>query len=319
MIKRVIPVALLGAALLTSTGCKNEGGFKQYKGLEYKIVKDMPGKNAAPGDIVEFNIIAMADTFHLQNSREQMGGKPAVLRVEESQKPGDLQAVFSKLSPGDSAIVEIPIDTLMKNMPPNQQQLPPWFKKGKKITIYLSIVSIKSMDEYRKEMESKQAEMQKEMKDKADKQLPIDDKILQDYFAKNHIKAQKTASGLYYTIEKPGSGPNVAAGQMVSTNYTGKTLDGKVFDSNQDTAFHHAGQPLTFKVGVHQMIPGFDEGVTLLKKGGKGTFYLPSPLGYGEQGPPNIGPNAILIFSVEVTDVKPGDKEPGAPAPPPAQ
>jgi FKBP-type peptidyl-prolyl cis-trans isomerase FkpA len=311
MIKRIIPVALLGAALISNTGCKNGGGFQKYKGLEYKIIKDMPGKNAAPGDIVEFNIVAMADTFHLQNSREQMGGKPAVLRVEESQKSGDLQAVFTKLSVGDSAIVEIPIDTLMKNMPPQQQQMPPWFKKGKKITINLSIVSIKSMDDYKKEMEAKQAQMQQEMKEKADKQLPVDDKILQDYFAKNNIKAQKTASGLYYTIEKTGSGPAVTQGQVVSMMYTGKTLDGKVFDSNRDTAFHHAGQPLTFKAGMHQMIPGMDEGVTLLKKGGKATLYLPSPLAYGEQGPPNIGPNAILIFDVEITDVKAGgpDKE----------
>ena len=69
--------------------------------------------------------------------------------------------------------------------------------------------------------------------------------------------------------------------------------------------------------GAHQMIPGVDEGVALLKKGSKATLYLPSPLGYGEQGPPNIGPNAILVFEVEITDVKAGGggQNPQMPAP----
>ncbi len=305
MIKRIIPIAILGLAIISNTGCKNDSGFKKLKGIEYKIVKDVPGKNAQMGDIVEFNIVAKADTMVLGDSRKQ-NGKPVPMRVEEIKGSGQWQAVFPMLSAGDSAIVEISCDTIMKNLPPNQQQLPPWMKKGKKITINLSIVSIKSMDDYKKEMDAKQAEQQKEMKAKAEQQMPIDDKMLQDYFAKNNIKDQKTASGLYYTIQKPGSGENIAKGQTVSMKYTGKTLEGKAFDSNVDTSIgHHGTAPLTFKAGTGQMIPGMDEGVTLLKKGSKATLYLPSPLAYGAQAAgPEVGPNSILIFDVEITDVK---------------
>jgi FKBP-type peptidyl-prolyl cis-trans isomerase FkpA len=132
--------------------------------------------------------------------------------------------------------------------------------------------------------------------------------MLQDYFAKNNIKAQKTASGLYYTIQKPGSGAQIEKGQTVSMKYTGKTLEGKAFDSNVDTAVgHHGTAPLTFPVGMGQMIPGVDEGVGLLKKGAKATLYLPSPIAYGAQSPsPNIAPNSVLIFEVDITDVKAG-------------
>ena len=86
-------------------------------------------------------------------------------------------------------------------------------------------------------------------------------------------------------------------------------LDGKAFDSNVDTSVgHHGTDPLTFSVGAHQMIAGVDEGVALLKKGSEATLYLPSALGYGEQAPPNIGPNQILVFDVSITDVKPASE-----------
>ena len=87
--------------------------------------------------------------------------------------------------------------------------------------------------------------------------------------------------------------------------YTGKTLDGKAFDSNVDSTIAHHTDPLVFPVGAGQMIPGVDEGVALLKKGSKATLYLPSPLAYGAQSPsPNVAPNSILIFEVEITEVK---------------
>ena len=116
-------------------------------------------------------------------------------------------------------------------------------------------MAIKSKEEYQKEMETKQGQMQQEMQQKAAAQLPIDDKLLQDYFAKNNIKAQKTASGLYYTIQKPGTGAQITKGETVSMSYTGKTLNGAAFDSNVDTSIgHHGTAPLVFSVGVGQMI-----------------------------------------------------------------
>jgi FKBP-type peptidyl-prolyl cis-trans isomerase FkpA len=308
MIKKILSIAVIGAALVGNYGCKNDSGFKKIHGIEYKIVKDVPGKTAQKGDVIEVNLIAKVDSMELGNSWKQ--GRPMPSRVEDVKNNADYQAVFPYLSVGDSAIIQISCDSILKTVPPGQTQLPPWLKKGKKIIINLSVVSIKSMDDYMKEMKSKQEEMKKQMEQKAAAQMPIDDKALQDYFAKNNIKATKAPSGLYYTIQKPGSGANIAPGQVVGMMYTGKTLDGKAFDSNVDTSVgHHGTKPLEFQVGAHQMIPGVDEGATLFKKGTKATLYLPSPLGYGEQGnPPVIGPNAILIFDIEITEVKEAPK-----------
>jgi FKBP-type peptidyl-prolyl cis-trans isomerase len=315
MTTRIIPIALLGAAAIGFTACNSGGEIKKVKGVEYQIVKDAKGKNAAIGDIVEFNLIAKVDTTTLNDTWKQ--GQPGVMRLD-SARNGDWQAVLPYLSPGDSAVVYVSCDTILKNIPADQlSRVPAWLKKGNKITINLSLVSIKTEEQYNKEMEAKQAEQMKKMEEQKAAQLPLDDKSLQEYFAKNNIKAEKTASGLYYTIQKPGSGAQIAKGQMASMKYTGKTLDGNIFDSNVDSAVAarggHDTKPLTFTVGMGQMIPGVDEGVALLKKGAKAVFYLPSPIAYGPQSPsPQIPANAIMIFEVEITDVK------DAPAPAPA-
>jgi FKBP-type peptidyl-prolyl cis-trans isomerase FkpA len=308
MIKRIIPIALLSAVLF-NTGCNSgNSGYKKVKGIEYKIVKDVPGKNAAVGDIIEFHIRAKVDTTTLADTWKS--GNPYPNRVEDVKTSGQFQAVFPYVSAGDSIDIEIACDTLMKEMPVQQQQQLPWLKRGKKIKINMSIVSVKSMEEYKKDMEKKQEEMKRDMQQKSAQQMPIDEKKLQEYFAQNKINAQKTASGLYYVIEKPGSGPAIAKGQTAYIMYTGKTLEGKTFDSNTDPAFHHT-DPLEVRVGTGGVIPGMDEGLTMLKKGSKATLYIPSPLAYGPQSPSqDVAPNSILIFEVDVKDIKAG----GAPA-----
>lgn len=133
-------------------------------------------------------------------------------------------------------------------------------------------------------------------------QKDIDDNILIEYFAKNKMHPVRTASGLYYLITKKSNGTNPKPGQKVTVNYTGKTMDGKPFDSNIDPAFHHT-DPLDFTLGIRQVIAGWDEGIGLLKKGEKGVLYIPSGLAYGKEGRGAvIPPNAILVFDVELLD-----------------
>lgn len=137
-------------------------------------------------------------------------------------------------------------------------------------------------------------------KSSAQDQKAIDDKILTEYFAKNHIKATKTPSGLYYTINKPGVGPKAKVGQQATMLYYGYFLDGKPFDGNMDKNYVSAGNPFTFPLGAHRVIAGWDEGVQLLNPGCRATFYLPSGLAYGPNGGGRIPPNAILAFDVEL-------------------
>jgi FKBP-type peptidyl-prolyl cis-trans isomerase FkpA len=143
-------------------------------------------------------------------------------------------------------------------------------------------------------------------------QMDKDEKTLQEYFKKHNINASLGQNGLYYVIDKLGKGA-IKEGQKVTVNYTGKFLDGKKFDSNTDPAFKHT-EPLTFTLGSHQVIVGWELGIPLFKKGGKGTLYIPSPLAYGKDGQGNIPENSILVFDIEVLDA---EAQTAPPPPPP--
>lgn len=116
-----------------------------------------------------------------------------------------------------------------------------------------------------------------------------------------------TASGLQYIVVQEGTGPAPQAGEIVSVHYKGTLQDGTVFDSSYDR-----GEPITFPLGQGMVIPGWDEGIALMKKGGKATLIIPPDLAYGEQGAgSDIPPNATLTFEVELVDIQAGaPKEP---------
>lgn len=124
--------------------------------------------------------------------------------------------------------------------------------------------------------------------------------IAYPYFVPSKETETKTNSGLQIIDRVIGTGPSPTKGRQVIVHYTGTLENGKKFDSSVDR-----GQPFPFTIGVGQVIMGWDEGVMTMKVGGKRKLIIPPHLGYGAQGaPPDIPPNATLIFEVELIDVK---------------
>ena len=105
-----------------------------------------------------------------------------------------------------------------------------------------------------------------------------------------------TTSGLKYVDKVVGKGQSPKSGQVVKVHYTGWLENGIKFDSSVDR-----GEPFEFKIGIGQVIKGWDEGVITMKVGGKRKLIIPSKLGYGPQGSGDVIPgNATLIFEVEL-------------------
>lgn len=123
----------------------------------------------------------------------------------------------------------------------------------------------------------------------------------QEEALKDHINGcEKTTSGLYYKIIKEGSGSKAANGQSVSVHYTGKLLDGTVFDSS-----YRRNEPITFTLGQNQVIPGWEEGIGLLSQGASAKLVIPSGLAYGSSGAGGvIPPNATLLFEIELVAIQ---------------
>ena len=140
-----------------------------------------------------------------------------------------------------------------------------------------------------------QKEMQKKQESDAKAISTTSDKFLTENGKKSGVVT--TASGLQYKVEKEGTGKKPTAQSSVTVHYTGKLLDGKVFDSSVER-----GEPIQFP--LNQVIPGWTEGLQLMKEGGKATLYIPAKLAYGDQGVPGtIPPNSTLIFDVELIKV----------------
>jgi FKBP-type peptidyl-prolyl cis-trans isomerase len=119
------------------------------------------------------------------------------------------------------------------------------------------------------------------------------------YLAKNKTKqgVLTTSSGLQYEAIKEGAGPSPKASDQVSVHYRGTLIDGTEFDSS-----YKRNEPATFPVGG--VIPGWTEGLQLMKAGGKYHLVIPSKLAYGERGAGPIGPNAVLVFDVELLKIE---------------
>jgi FKBP-type peptidyl-prolyl cis-trans isomerase len=216
---------------------------------------------------------------------------PAFAMVDSSARSYNITELFPMLKVGDSAVVVQLIDSLVKLQ---AGQMPPGMKKGDKITFYVKVLDIMN------EMTVAQASYENEMNQQKERDI----REVEDYLKSKKINTVKTSSGAFVEIFKKGEGSLPDSGKEVSIKYSGKNLKGEVFDSNIDSTFGHT-DPIKITIGQMGSIPGFEEGVKQIAKGGKARIYIPSMLGYGMQGaPPKIKPYEHLIFEVDLLDIQ---------------
>jgi FKBP-type peptidyl-prolyl cis-trans isomerase len=268
------------------------GGYKKTpNGLQYRIIKDNKKPKAKIGDFISIHMTYKTDFDSvLFTTRQMNNNEPVEIPVTPPQFKGDATEGFTLLGIGDSAEFKMPVDSIFKG-----QLMPSFAKPGGYIHMFVNVVKVMSKEEKEKAQKEQEAA-----------QISIDEKAIEEYIKNNNYKSsvKKTESGLYYVVQSQGNGPKVEAGKKVSVNYTGKLLNGNVFDSNTDPKFNHV-QPFEFNVGEGQVISGWDEGLQLFNVGGKGILIIPSRLGYGSRGAGgSIPANSVLVFDVELLDAK---------------
>jgi FKBP-type peptidyl-prolyl cis-trans isomerase FkpA len=302
-------LALIGAALTTFTACKSGGSYEKLRpGIEYKLFKNGKGDAVKENQWVTMHIIQKAGDSVFMSTFKQPGNAVTNFITKGPGGASDYSDIFFKMRAGDSAVIRLNKDSIF------QGKMPPFIKKTDEILVIVKLESIygkaqqDSLNAVQQQSQSQQQEQmqesQKKQMQEAAKLMPIESKKIQDYAAANNMKLEKTANGVYYAITTAGTGAKPTQGQDVTMNYTGMTLDGKKFDSNVDPAFSHV-QPFNFKLGMGQVIPGWDEGIANLPVGTKATLLIPSYMAYGAQGSGDrIAPNSILRFDVEVVSAK---------------
>ncbi len=296
---------ILSVAALGFAACN--GSFKKGPaGLMYNIHDDVKGDSIADGDFISLNIIAKTDGDSvLYNSYEL--DRPSQTFVSKPAYDGDLFYAIKLLTKGDSATFKIDLDSAEAKGQPKPQGI-----KGKYVIYTVKIEEVIKKDTANQQ--AFQSKVEAYFKKEGDRAKSSEVTNIKKYIDKNSVKAETLPSGLFVATTTEGKGVMPVAGDSVVVNYTGKLLSGKVFDTSVEADAKKANifnparapyQPLSLIIGRGNVIPGFDEGVMKMKKGGKATVIIPSSLGYGEQGMPGgmIGPFTPLIFDLELIDV----------------
>ncbi|WP_291777904.1 FKBP-type peptidyl-prolyl cis-trans isomerase [Cecembia sp.] len=279
-------------------------------GIEYTYIKE--GSQAPKdGEYVLYHLIVQnsKDSTFISTYDQRM---PAYLQYNDSiPRQSGMDEIFLGLKKGDSLAFEAKAGIVFGN------NMPFFLDEDESVKIRVGVVDVLDYEGVEAYFGALQESEMKRQAEGAVKQLEIDTQIIENYLAENNIQATRTESGLYYVIESAGTGAAIEEGDLAFVHYAGYLLDGTLFDTSLKDLAQSSGvyseqrdnvggySPLEVRVGMGQVIKGWDEGLGLLKKGDKAKFIIPSPLAYGDRdsgGP--IGPNSVLLFDVEVTDIQ---------------
>ena len=289
--------AAAGCFAFMMTAC-NSVDFKKTKGgMPYKLYASKSGKKVEPGNFVKLHINQKIKDSLTFSSYKTM---PIYIPVSPNGNTYDFTEILPSLKQGDSLYTVQVMDSFIKR---NPQMIPPQYKKGDKIETFLKVVDVfKTQEEYQRDY-TREAGTAFDRDSLIQDQLKRDIAGINNYLSANRIIAQKTGRGTYVQVIKPGTGAQVQEEKYVAVNFTGTTFDGKVFDTNTDPK-KGPMEPMVFQVGVSNIVRGFDEGVRLLKEGGRAKVFIPSMLAYGAKGEEGvIPPFSNLIFDIEVVQV----------------
>lgn len=271
--------AVVMAAACMTTACNND------KTSNINILSTNPeGRQVVEGDLV-YGEVSMK--FNDQDLSNNLGHPSLLFQVTKPQYEGDLNDCLMQLHAGDHAVITVEADSMAKYYGP--RMLPPTYvaDQGMKMTFDITITQLKSMDDMMREMDS----------------LRISEPARLDaYIEENGITAKPTEEGLFVIVNKKGNGPKVANGKSVKMHYTGRLLDGTIFDSS----IENGREPLSYVVGQMGLIPGWQKAVDGMPEGTELTAIFPSALGYGADGTPDgsIAPFSPLRFDITIVEVK---------------
>lgn len=279
---------LLIASTTLIASCHKVGYKKTAGGMPYQLYKGS-GKKITFGNFVKYSV-----TYKINDSLvfSTFGKMPDYASVGTHPQVYDIAELWTQLHVGDSIITTQMMDTFIKRQPGG---VPPQYKNGDRLVSYYKILDVLYSD----------SAVRVDQGNEAKKLLAREVVSLEKYAASKNIQTVKSPSGVLLQVTNPGTGNLIDSGKYVSLNYTGTTLDGRKFDSNLDSNFHHV-QPLSFTVGDINMIRGFNEAMVMLRLGATAKILIPSMLAYGPQPPQGsiLKPFDPLVFDLTVTDVK---------------
>lgn len=321
MKRKIIYAFLLTFAI--GVGCYNHWYTRYFyalprtaSGITYKTIKTGNGKKAQPGEWIQLFL-----TIKVRPSTDAKNGKSAKEEILFCSR-NEAQPYLIKI--GNEVQKNPTIAEMLGMMEEKKHMLfmcPPKVYIGEvqedQLEETLKSIGLNEDDELIIDIKIEKVMTEIErghlVEAQRKKQAIEDRRLIQAYLTQHGITATETPSGLFYVIDHSSKeGRPICSKNVVKMHYTGKLLDGKLFDTSlkevaKEHGIYHAQRiykPIEFQAGSGSVIPGWEEGALFLKKNEKARLFIPSGLAYGNQSVgPLIPANAILLFEVEVVDV----------------
>ncbi len=306
------------AAMITITSCK-KAPYPGYElaesGYYFKFYNhDEKGVSPKQGDAVKviMSYKNSKDSVLFDSKKMNQNGLEFVeIPLNKPSFKGSFEDALASMAVGDSASFMISADSVyLKTF--QVKQLPKYVVAGSMLQFEVKLLKVTTKEDLDKE-HNKKMEEQKTAQEARKNQEPME---LAKYLEDNKVKTKANPSGLYYIETAKGKGAKPAKGDLVKVNYTGKLLDGTVFDTSDEAVAKQSGsynaqrkyEPIEFPVGQGQVIPGWDEAIMMMNTGAKAQLILPSSIAYGANGAGPIPPYSTLVFDVELVSFKAAGK-----------
>ncbi len=290
--------AMMSSLLMACTEQKPaHPGYEMTKdGLYYHFHTQNEGELPQLYDVLETSITCVVnDTSVIIPVMDNL------FQLIEPRYAGDIFSGMAMMHKGDSASFIVNIDSTFRTFF-GQPAMPSQYLPTDVMRFEIKMKDFCSEKEFAlrqsNEIKAQMSQRIEQMKANSPEETEKAAQALAAFLKKNKIDVEPTESGLYYVMTEEGNGEKPEVGQLVTVHYTGKLLDGTVFDSSVER-----DQPFQFPLGLGRVIAGWDEGIALMSKGEKGVLYIPYYLAYGDRGTGgDIKPFDNLMFEVELID-----------------
>lgn len=282
-------IYLISAILIILTSaCKTDrDGFKNHEsGLKYKFIEKNPGMPLPQIDEVLILDFTYTDSDGNIKYTSIGSNRDYLRKLEEPSHPGgSIEDALAMMHVGDSAVFKINAANFLR-FSEEVENLSDGFDMKENYIFHIRLREIVKHDDFDSHLVAKYHESEE-----------VEMELLDKYLKRTSTRVEPDEKGIYYIEQEAGQGEYIKVGNVVEIYYTGKLIDGRVFDTNLGK------QPLQFRVGDGGVIPGLDLGIRKMKNKTSGTLIIPSRHAYGQRGTAGILPYSTLIFEIEVVNV----------------
>ena len=283
-IKVIRLIISLIASMLFIVSCNNDGWEKDKSGLKIKFLsKNTEGRTAEIGDLLVLDVKYFTESNKLIDQNDYYRTQHRI----PSHKGGSFEDALSIIHVGDSVVFILDAQNYYEKT--RKRVMPEGFSPGDKMHVYIRFTNIISQDQFETEkLAIFHADEKEEMR------------LLESYLERANIKVDPIESGVYIVESTPGSGKKAEVGNILTIDYAGTLLDGKMFEST-----YQDGKTFSFRLGSQEVIQGFNEAFIGMSEGTKARLIIPSSMAFGKNGYKDlILPYSTLLYYVELISVK---------------